>query len=238
MFQEGRNSIYDNLLAQARGSAKYWIPRLCEALKRENPEMTPNDIRDTVKKDCISIWQRDTITYALPDQYKDKTRQQVGRKGRHKQLVQGNVSGITITTTADLPDQNRAKSVSNIQTEQNSDDHNSSLLKLQYQLAEVEEENRKLRKTIVLQRLQKQLHDGTGVLDVKEMPIIKGEPKEYLESVVSRYNKLLTNVIKAGEDLPLKLYVVSRRGYLAPINLFISFKDKYADIRLDRERLD
>lgn len=51
--------------------------------------------------------ERDTITDALPDQYKDKTRQQVGRKGRHKQLVQGNVSGGTITTTADLPDSNR-----------------------------------------------------------------------------------------------------------------------------------
>lgn len=96
----------------------------------------------------------------------------------------------------------------------------SWILPLFSQLAEVEEENRKLRKTIVLQRLQKQLYHGRGVLDVKEMPIIKGEPKEYLESVVSRYNKILTNVIKAGEELPLQLYVVSRRGYLAPINLF------------------
>ena len=103
MSQEDGYSNYDNLLTQARGSAKHWIPRLCEALGKENPEMTPDDIRDTVKKDCISIWQRDTITDALPDEYKDKTRQEVGRKGRQKQLAQENVSGGTVTTTKICP---------------------------------------------------------------------------------------------------------------------------------------
>jgi hypothetical protein len=33
-------SKYDQLLAQARGSAKYWIPKLCEALRRESSEMS------------------------------------------------------------------------------------------------------------------------------------------------------------------------------------------------------
>ena len=64
--------------------------------------MTLDDIRNTVKKDCISIWQKDTITNALPDEYKDKTRQEIGRKGRQKQLAQEIVSGSTATTIADL----------------------------------------------------------------------------------------------------------------------------------------
>jgi hypothetical protein len=33
--------------------------------------------------DCISIWQKDkdTISEALPDEYKDKLRQELGREG-------------------------------------------------------------------------------------------------------------------------------------------------------------
>ena len=84
MSQEAGYSNYDNLLIQARGSAKHWIPRLCEALKKENPEMIVDDIRERVKKDCISIWQRDTITDALPFEYKNKRKQEAGRKGRQR----------------------------------------------------------------------------------------------------------------------------------------------------------
>jgi hypothetical protein len=70
-----QDSTYDNLLNQARGSAKYWIPQLCQALKEENSNNLPNeDIRDRrVKKDCTSIWQKeDTIRDALPDTRKEK----------------------------------------------------------------------------------------------------------------------------------------------------------------------
>ena len=76
---------YDQLLEQARGSAKYWIPKLCEALRKENSEMSNDDIRERVKKDCIGTWQRDTITEALPEEYKDKLRSELGKKGRQKQ---------------------------------------------------------------------------------------------------------------------------------------------------------
>jgi hypothetical protein len=74
-------------LKQARGSAKYWIPQLCQALKEENSNLSNEDIRDRVVKDCISIWQKDTIRDALPDEYKDKQKQEAARishKNRNK----------------------------------------------------------------------------------------------------------------------------------------------------------
>jgi hypothetical protein len=55
-------SQYNNLLKQARRPAKYWIPQLCLALKEENSNNLSNeDIRDRVMKDCISTWQKNTI---------------------------------------------------------------------------------------------------------------------------------------------------------------------------------
>jgi hypothetical protein len=48
---------YDELLRFARGSARVLIPKLCAALKRENPNYSNYDIREIVTKDCISIWQ-------------------------------------------------------------------------------------------------------------------------------------------------------------------------------------
>jgi hypothetical protein len=67
-------SQYNNLLKQARRPAKYWIPQLCLALKEENSNNLSNeDIRDRVMKNCISIWQKeDTIRSALPDAIKEK----------------------------------------------------------------------------------------------------------------------------------------------------------------------
>src|SRR5918993_4187135 len=63
---------YDELLRFARGSAKVMIPRMCAALKRENPHYSNYDIREIVTKDCVEIWQRATIRDALPEEYKDK----------------------------------------------------------------------------------------------------------------------------------------------------------------------
>ena len=60
---------------------------LCLALKEENSNISNEDIRDRVMKDCISIWQKDTIRNALPDEYKDKQKQEAARishKNRNK----------------------------------------------------------------------------------------------------------------------------------------------------------
>ena len=121
-------------------------------------------ISGTQWKRTVFQYGRDTITDALPDEYKDKTRQEVGRKGRQKQLAQENVSGGTVTTTEDLPDSNRAKSASDTQSEQYSGHDISYLPKLKNQLEEEKEENRKLRQTLAIQELEKQLYDGRGIM--------------------------------------------------------------------------
>jgi hypothetical protein len=55
--------------------------KVCAALKRENPNYPNYDIREIVAKDCIEIWQKATIRDPLPDEYKDKLKQEQGMEG-------------------------------------------------------------------------------------------------------------------------------------------------------------
>lgn len=50
------------------------------ALKKENPNSSNYDIREIVMKDCISIWQKATIRDALPDEYKEKQKQEAAEE--------------------------------------------------------------------------------------------------------------------------------------------------------------
>jgi len=86
-------SQYDNLLKQARRSAKYWIPQLCLALKEENSNNLSNeDTRGRVMKNCISIWQKeDTIRDALPDAIKEK----YGKRKRIHRYLLKNIDSLT-----------------------------------------------------------------------------------------------------------------------------------------------
>jgi hypothetical protein len=42
-----------------------------------------------ITKDCIEIWQRATIREALPEEYKDKLRQELGREGNEVKYGSG-----------------------------------------------------------------------------------------------------------------------------------------------------
>jgi hypothetical protein len=77
------SSTYDQLLSSARNqkelydaSAKDYIPQMCKALEKENPSLTKEDIRDRIKKDCVQLWGLRWIIYCLPEDYKDKVKQQ------------------------------------------------------------------------------------------------------------------------------------------------------------------
>jgi hypothetical protein len=159
------------------------------------------------------------------------------QKGRHKQMTEQSVIGCSSITSANSPDSIRIKFDSDNRLQLHPDDYDSAL-PLQHQLGEAKEENRKLRQTIAFQRLEKQLYDGRGIFDIKQMPIIQGEPKENLETVIWVYNKLISEAIKRTEKFPLNLYVVTRTKLLAPIRLYLSFKDKHAMITLDAKRLN
>jgi hypothetical protein len=76
---------YDKLLEDARAkaeafksTAKEYIPKMYRALN-ENPNLKPEDARDRIEKDCISIWSKRTILDALPDEAKDLEKQKAGR---------------------------------------------------------------------------------------------------------------------------------------------------------------
>jgi len=79
-------SNYDDLLEEARtkaedfrSSAKEYIPKMFEALRNENPNISPEDARDRIEKDCVGIWSKSTILHALPEEAKNKEKQKAGR---------------------------------------------------------------------------------------------------------------------------------------------------------------
>jgi hypothetical protein len=79
-------SKYDDLLEYARtkaeafrSSAKEYIPKMYESLRRENPDISPEDARDRIEKDCVGIWSKRTILDALPEEAKNKEKQKAGR---------------------------------------------------------------------------------------------------------------------------------------------------------------
>jgi hypothetical protein len=108
VVSETENLKYDQLLERARGTAKYWIPKLCKALRRENSEMSNDDIRERVSHDCLPVWQKSTIRDALPDEYKHTEKAQAGKKGRQKQLDQASGT-VVITEEAEVPVRMRAE---------------------------------------------------------------------------------------------------------------------------------
>ncbi len=79
-------SEYDDILENARqaaerfkSTAKEFIPKMYKALHNENPNISPDDARDRIEKDCVGIWSRRTILDALPNEAKNKEKQKAGR---------------------------------------------------------------------------------------------------------------------------------------------------------------
>jgi hypothetical protein len=85
-------ATYEELLEEARSkvvafqqtTAKEYIPKMYEAVRSENPNHTPEDIRERITKDCIKIWKKRTILEALPDEAKDPEKQKAGHLGQKK----------------------------------------------------------------------------------------------------------------------------------------------------------
>ena len=84
-------SKYDNLLKEAKAkaeafalTAREYIPKMYNALREEDPHMSPDDAGDRIRKDCVGIWSRRTILDALPSEAKDPKKQKAGRLSRTK----------------------------------------------------------------------------------------------------------------------------------------------------------
>jgi hypothetical protein len=53
-----------------------------KALREEDPNISADDARDRIQKDCAGIWSRRTILDALPSEVKDPKKQKAGRLSR------------------------------------------------------------------------------------------------------------------------------------------------------------
>jgi hypothetical protein len=79
-------SEYDDILEKARqaaeqfrSTAKEFIPKMYKALRNENTNISPDDAKDRIEKDCVGIWSKRTILDALPDEAKNQEKQKAGR---------------------------------------------------------------------------------------------------------------------------------------------------------------
>jgi formylmethanofuran dehydrogenase subunit E len=50
-----------------------------KTLRNENANISPEDARDRIEKDCVGIWVKRTILDALPDEAKNQEKQKAGR---------------------------------------------------------------------------------------------------------------------------------------------------------------
>jgi hypothetical protein len=85
-----KNSIikrsYEELIAEVRtkvedflaSTANEYIPKMYQALRNENRDMSAQDAGKRIQKDCARIWARRTIRHALPAEAKDPKKQKAG----------------------------------------------------------------------------------------------------------------------------------------------------------------
>jgi hypothetical protein len=83
---------YVELLAEVRtkvetflaSTADEYIPKMYQALRNENRDISAQYARKRIQKDCAGIWARRTIIHALPDEAKDPKKQKAGRLSQKK----------------------------------------------------------------------------------------------------------------------------------------------------------
>ena len=95
---------YAELLAEVRtkvdafltSTANEYVPKMYQALRNENQDISAQDARQRIQKDCACIWRRRTILYALPDEAKDPKKQKAGRLSQKKAKPAGFLSTVII----------------------------------------------------------------------------------------------------------------------------------------------
>jgi len=87
-------TTYEELLTEVRTefdafnmmTAKKYVPKLWEALKNENSNLSREDLRDRLERDCLEFWSERRILEALPDEAKDPKKQKFGRLSQKKRI--------------------------------------------------------------------------------------------------------------------------------------------------------
>lgn len=243
-------SKYDQLLEHARGSAKYWIPKLCQALREENSEMSNDDIRERVKQDCLPIWQRGTINNALPEEYKNKERSLTGKKGRQKQLEQANGT----LTIAEKPTPSWAEDDSDSSTEQESQRFDrpnpvKMVCQLQNQLNSTKQELEEAKRRIATLQEIKNTEDVPGI-DNGRSRLVGAEKVTKLGETdkigcavfVDRLEELIKRKIAKDGKASIRFFILAKRRStkvkcLIPVILRVNFNELTTSLILDERRI-
>jgi hypothetical protein len=256
------NLSYDELLNVARGSAKVLIPKLCAALKRENPNYSNYDIREIVMKDCIQIWKKATIRDALPKEYKEKTKQKAGIMGNEAKYGSGQAAEFDNSGESDnnLQDSNPAESGSSSQTGTYSEDFDKvnggpdimtqteRFEKLEKRINEqevelniVKNEDRLLKEKSlpdVYIEMHDQFYDEPGIIDAKKLRKISFDSGKNIRIMLERYNGIIQDAIDAGQPVPVGTYVVTKPDMkLVPIRIPVDFEKRTVRVSLWEKKL-
>ncbi|HKI09288.1 MAG TPA: hypothetical protein VKA09_12910 [Nitrososphaeraceae archaeon] len=253
------NLTYDQLLEQAKGSANYYVPRLCRKLRKENPNYPSYDVREIVMKDCIPIWQKDTIRRALPDEYKDKMRQELGREGNKAKY--GSEQATEFADSGDNQrDSNPAKSSSFGPVEDVSEDfdkmnrgqgvitESEKIKKLEERLNQLEEEKEMTKKENqilkektqpeLLKELQEKFYDEPGILDANKLHKVSEQVGKELVILIGNYNSILKDAVESGQPVPMGTYIMTKpEKKLIPVRILIDFDRRTIKMELWQKKL-
>jgi hypothetical protein len=237
-------SKYNRLLELARGSAKRWIPKLCQALREANFVMSNEDIRARVTRDCLSIWQRPTINNALPKELKNKERSQTGKKGRQKQLEQANGT----MTILEEPTISWAKKDSDSSTEpelQSLDvlSHRETVSQLQDQSNNTRQEQEEAKKAVGALAGRKNMdNERDNLLESHKATKLSEQDKKECADFVDRAGKLLRRRFASSESAIVRFSILTERRNsktecLIPVKLEVNFIEKITSLTLDKRRI-
>jgi hypothetical protein len=261
MSRETQYTNYNRLLEQAReagaSTARTWIPKLCQALREEDKNLSKEDIRDRVEKDCAYIWSKSTIRTYIPGEFKDLQKQEAGRKGREKQLEETIPAvGVPETGTENSSVPSKVlESESFEDTDRGPDVKPASQIinKLQNELksvrtkleAQLEEEKRKV---ALLQEQQDvsdipQLIDNKiGPLKVQNLSKINEYDRRGYQILSSRFGEIVRRKIVAEGKATIRFYIIGKDRttnieYLAPIAFTVDMMGRTTELILDESRL-
>ena len=103
-------TTYGEYLSQLIASSKAahdYIPRMCAALRKEDPHLSNEDIRDRVTKDCLEAGlAKSTIIHNIPEEFKNPDKIKAGKSGAEKKkiIVTKTTSGAAATEAENKPE--------------------------------------------------------------------------------------------------------------------------------------
>jgi hypothetical protein len=249
---------YEGLLQLARNAgemlAKTWIPRLCEQLKKENPEMPNEDVKDIVTRDCSDIWSKATIRKFIPEEYKDPQKQAAIKKRYEKQLEEPIPVGINPTENSSVSQtEQESESFENVDRGPNVKKESQTVHQLQNELknvresleARLEEEREKLKFAQDPDNLQKVpdiVDDKIGPVKVQNLARVSEFEKRGFQILAGRYTEIIRRKFAVDSNARISFCVIAKDKTtgiesLVPVKFIIDMDKRTAEVILDEGRL-